>query len=86
MDVGFQNQVIEPRHLRDQPFRIYRVVPEPVSYTHLDVYKRQVSTLKPDEITAYISAYLEQSGVDTSGLTPDGLTAFVLAFIFIIKY
>ena len=26
--VGFQNDVIEPRQLRDQPFRIYRVVPE----------------------------------------------------------
>ena len=34
-------------------------------------------SMKPDEITAYISTYLEQSGVDTSGLTPDGLTVKV---------
>ena len=27
-NVGFRNQVIESRQLRDQPFRIYRVVPE----------------------------------------------------------
>ena len=27
-NVGFRNQVIEARQLRDQPFRIYRVVPE----------------------------------------------------------
>ena len=39
-----------------------------------------VSALKPDEITAYISNYMEANGVDTSGLTPDGLTAFVLAY------
>ena len=39
-----------------------------------------ISTLKPDEITAYISNYLEEHNVDTSGLTPDGLTAFVLAY------
>ena len=28
VNVGFQNQVIEPRQLRDQPFRIYRIMPE----------------------------------------------------------
>ena len=39
VDVGFQNQVIEPRQLRDQPFRIYRVVPELGKIT---VYARHI--------------------------------------------
>ena len=39
-----------------------------------------VSTLKPAEITAYISKYMEDRGVDMSGLSPDGITAFVLAY------
>ena len=38
-DLGFRNQVIEARQLRDQPFRIYRVVPELDKVT---VYARHV--------------------------------------------
>ncbi len=38
-NVGFQNQVMEARQLRDQPFRIYRVVPE---LTHVTVYARHI--------------------------------------------
>ncbi len=37
--VGFQNQTIEARQLRDQPFRIYRVVPE---LTKITVYARHI--------------------------------------------
>ena len=39
VNVGFQNQVIEPRQLRDQPFRIYRVVPD---LTKVTVYARHI--------------------------------------------
>ena len=39
-----------------------------------------MSTLKPDEIVAYVNQYLEKKGVDTSGLTPEAMTAFVLAY------
>ena len=38
-NVGFHNQVIEARQLRDQPFRIYRVVPELDKVT---VYARHI--------------------------------------------
>ena len=38
-NVGFRNQVIEARQLRDQPFRIYRVVPELDKVT---VYARNI--------------------------------------------
>ena len=38
-NVGFQNQVMEARQLRDQPFRIYRVVPE---LTRVTVYARHI--------------------------------------------
>ena len=38
-NVGFQNQVVEARQLRDQPFRIYRVVPELDKVT---VYARHI--------------------------------------------
>ena len=38
-NVGFRNQAIEARQLRDQPFRIYRVVPELDKVT---VYARHV--------------------------------------------
>ena len=38
-NVGFRNEVIEPRQLRDQPFRIYRVVPE---LTKVTVYARHI--------------------------------------------
>lgn len=38
-NVGFQNETIEPRQLRDQPFRNYRVVPE---LTKIAVYARHI--------------------------------------------
>jgi transposase len=38
-NVGFRNQVVEARQLRDQPFRIYRVVPD---LTKITVYARHV--------------------------------------------
>ncbi len=38
-DTGFQNAIIEQRQLRDQPFRIYRVIPELGKVT---VYARHV--------------------------------------------
>ncbi len=37
--VGFQNQTMEARQLRDQPFRIYRVVPD---LTKVTVYARHI--------------------------------------------
>ncbi len=39
VNVGFQNKVIESRQLRDQPFRIYRVVPE---LDRITVYARHI--------------------------------------------
>ena len=38
-NVGFHNKTIEARQLRDQPFRIYRVVPE---LTKITVYARHI--------------------------------------------
>ena len=38
-NVGFRNEIIEARQLRDQPFRIYRVVPE---LNKVTVYARHV--------------------------------------------
>lgn len=49
------------------------------AYKELDA-GTDMSQLKPDEITAYISQYMEMAGVDTSGLSPDGIMAFVLAY------
>ena len=53
VDVGFQNQVIESRQLRDQPFRIYRVAPELDKVTvyarHIfyDLLDNMIKSLKP---------------------------------------
>lgn len=52
-NVGFCNQVIEARQLRDQPFRIYRVVPELDKVTvyarHIfyDLLDNMIKSLKP---------------------------------------
>ena len=52
-NVGFRNQVIESRQLRDQPFRIYRVVPELDKVTvyarHIfyDLLDNMIKSLKP---------------------------------------
>ena len=42
---------------------------EPVSYTHLDVYKRQLFTLQPD--TRFMSNYFSY----TTSLSPSGVRA-----------
>ena len=39
-----------------------------------------MSTLKPDEIVAYVNKYLEANGIDTTNLKPEAVTAFVLAY------
>ena len=52
-NVGFRNQVIEARQLRDQPFRIYRVVPELDKVTvyarHIfyDLLDNMIKSMKP---------------------------------------
>ena len=52
-NVGFRNQVIEARQLRDQPFRIYRVVPELDKVTvyarniFYDLLDNMIKSLKP---------------------------------------
>ena len=52
-NVGFRNQVIEARQLRDQPFRIYRLVPELDKITvyarHIfyDLLDNMIKSLKP---------------------------------------
>ena len=52
-NVGFRNQVIEARQLRDQPFRVYRVVPELDKVTvyarHIfyDLLDNMIKSLKP---------------------------------------
>ena len=52
-NVGFRNQVIEAQQLRDQPFRIYRVVPELDKVTvyarHIfyDLLDNMIKSLKP---------------------------------------
>ncbi len=52
-NVGFRNQVIESRQLRDQPFRIYRVAPELDKVTvyarHIfyDLLDNMIKSLKP---------------------------------------
>ena len=53
-NVGFRNQVIEARQLRDQPFRIYRVVPEldkanPQQSQQSDTAPAQASNTAPDK-------------------------------------
>lgn len=55
--VGFRNEVIESRQLRDQPFRIYRVVPELDKVTvyarHVfyDLLDNMIQSLKPSSST-----------------------------------
>ena len=39
-NVGFRNETIEARQLRDQPFRIYRVVPELTKVTTATLWVR----------------------------------------------
>ena len=67
-NVGFHNQVIETRQLRDQPFRIYRVVPELDKVTvyarHIfyDLLDNMVKSLKPSPSAAGASVVQSLSG------------------------
>ena len=67
-NVGFRNQVIEARKLRDQPFRIYRVVPELDKVTvyarHIfyDLLDNMVKSLKPSPSAVGASVVQSLSG------------------------
>ena len=67
-NVGFYNQVIEARQLRDQPFRIYRVVPELDKVTvyarHIfyDLLDNMVKSLKPSPSAVGASVVQSLSG------------------------
>ena len=67
-NVGFHNQVIEARQLRDQPFRIYRVVPELDKVTvyarHIfyDLLDNMVKSLKPSPSAVGASVVQSLSG------------------------
>lgn len=68
MNVGFHNQVIESRQLRDQPFRIYRVVPELDKVTvyarHIfyDLLDNMLKNLKPSPSAVGASVVQSLSG------------------------
>ena len=67
-NVGFRNQVIETRQLRDQPFRIYRVVPELDKVTvyarHIfyDMLDNMIKSLKPSPSAVGASVVQSLSG------------------------
>ena len=67
-NVGFRNQVIETRQLRDQPFRIYRVVPELDKVTvyarHIfyDLLDNMIKNLKPSPSAVGASVVQSLSG------------------------
>lgn len=67
-NVGFRNQVIESRQLRDQPFRIYRVVPELDKVTvyarHIfyDLLDNMIKSLKPSPSVVGASVVQSLSG------------------------
>ena len=67
-NVGFRNQVIEARQLRDQPFRIYRVVPELDKITvyarHIfyDLLDKMIQSLKPSPSAVGASVVQSLSG------------------------
>ena len=67
-NVGFRNQVIEARQLRDQPFRIYRVVPELDKVTvyarHIfyDLLDNMIKSLKPSPSAVGASVVQSLSG------------------------
>ena len=67
-NVGFHNQVIEARQLRDQPFRIYRVVPELDKVTvyarHIfyDLLDNMIKILKPSPSAVGASVVQSLSG------------------------
>lgn len=67
-NVGFRNQVIEARQLRDQPFRIYRVVPELdkvtvyVRHIFYDLLDNMIQSLKPSPSAVGASVVQSLSG------------------------
>lgn len=67
-NVGFHNQVIEARQLRDQPFRIYRVAPELDKVTvyarHIfyDLLDNMIKSLKPSPSAVGASVVQSLSG------------------------
>ena len=67
-NVGFRNQVIEAHQLRDQPFRIYRVVPELDKVTvyarHIfyDLLDNMIQPLKPSPSAVGASVVQSLSG------------------------
>ena len=67
-NVGFRNQVIEAHQLRDQPFRIYRVVPELDKVTvyarHVfyDLLDNMIKSLKPSPSAVGASVVQSLSG------------------------
>ena len=67
-NVGFRSQVIEARQLRDQPFRIYRVVPELDKVTvyarHIfyDLLDNMIQSLKPSPSAVGASVVQSLSG------------------------
>ena len=67
-NVGFRNQVIEARQLRDQPFRVYRVVPELDKVTvyarHVfyDLLDNMIKSLKPSPSAVGASVVQSLSG------------------------
>ena len=73
-NVGFRNQVIEARQLRDQPFRIYRVVPELDKVTvyarHIfyDLLDNMLKSLKPSPSAVGASVVQSLSGACLSTL------------------
>ena len=67
-NVGFRNQVIEARQLRDQPFRVYRVVPELdkvtvyARHTFYDLIDNMIKSLKPSPSVVGASVVQSLSG------------------------
>ena len=76
-NVGFHNQTIQARQLRDQPFRIYRVVPELDKVTvyarHVfyDLLDNMIKSLKPspDAVGASVVQSLSASCLSAHGFT-----------------
>ena len=76
-NVGFHNQTIQSRQLRDQPFRIYRVVPELDKVTvyarHVfyDLLDNMIQSLKPspDAVGASVVQSLSASCLSGHGFT-----------------
>jgi len=75
--VGFQNDVVEARQLRDQPFRIYRVVPELNKVTvyarHIfyDLLDNMIKQIKPasDAVGASVVKSISDSCLSAHGFT-----------------